>query len=71
MIKIEVNDNGKKTCVNCNANIEGRKKAVHEFYAVIKALSDLDESVLCDAMERHMCGRIDEILGGDDDDSES
>ena len=76
MIKIEVNDNGKKTCVSCDAHIEGREKAVHEFYAVIKALSDIDESVLCDAMEKHVCGRnsdiSDDMFGeDDDDDSES
>ena len=65
MIEIKVNANGEKTEVKCNVKIDGRKNAVNQFYAVIKALSDCDESVLCDALERH----LDDIFGGDDDDN--
>ena len=68
MIEIKVNVNSKKTEIKCNAHIEDYKNAVNEFYLVIKALSELDESALVDAMGAHVTDRFDEILGGDDDD---
>ncbi len=68
MINIKVNSNGKETEVKCSVHIEGRKNAIHEFYAVIKALSECDNDVFTDALGLLVNDKLDEMLGGDDDD---
>ena len=68
MINIKVNNNGKGTEVICEVHVEGRKKAIEEFFGVIKALSDCDDEVLCDALEILIS---DKLGGNDDDESDS
>ena len=68
MINIKVNSNGKETEVKCEVHIEGRKNAIHEFYTVIKALSECDNDVLTDALGILVSDKLDATLGGDDDD---
>ena len=64
MINIKVNNNGKETEVKCEVHVEGRKKAIEEFFRVIKALSDCNDEILCDALGILISTK----LGGDDDD---
>lgn len=72
MINIKVNSNGKETEAKCEVHIEGRKNALHEFHAVIKALEECDKDVFTDALGILVSDKLDEMLGGnDDDESES
>lgn len=71
MINIKVNSNGKETEVKCEVHIEGREKAIHEFHAVIKALTECDNDVFTDALGILVSDKLDEMWGDDDDESES
>lgn len=71
MINIKVNSNGKETEVKCEVHIEGRKNAIHEFHAVIKALTECDNDVFTDALGILVSDKLDEMWGDDDDESES
>jgi len=72
MINIKANSNGEETEVKCEVHIEGRKNAIHEFHAVIKALAKCDNDVFTDALGILVSDKPDEMLGGNDnDESES
>lgn len=68
MIELKVNCKGEKIEVTGKVNVEGRANALNEFYAVLRTLSDCDEDILVDALERMV---IEKLEGGDDDESES
>ena len=67
MINIKVNSNDKETEVKCSVRVEGRKNAIRQFYAAIKALSESDNDVFTDALGLLVNDKFDEMLNDEID----